>query len=150
MPWVIFRSDEAEGAALFGPVERQPGVGHQLVGREGGRLGTIEDDLGDVGGEERQAKQPGEVGSRDPLCLGELAEARTVAAQELLLQAMGSNQQLDQGSISLAFPARAVGTIDDHLLLHARALESGVDRQGEYLVIIGAILSQVRGAAVRL
>jgi hypothetical protein len=41
--------------ALFGPRQGQPGVSHQTVSRQRGKLFTIEDRADDVGREKRQS-----------------------------------------------------------------------------------------------
>ncbi len=56
-------SDEAEPGALFVPVDRRAGVGHQLVGIEVRRLAAMEDRPGDVGCEEAEPQHAGEVGA---------------------------------------------------------------------------------------
>ena len=42
-------SDETEPVALFMPIDRHAGVGHQLVGSEVCRLAAMKDRPGDVG-----------------------------------------------------------------------------------------------------
>ncbi len=48
-----------EPGALFMPIDRRAGVGHQLVGIEVGRLPAMEDRQGDVGREEAEPQHPG-------------------------------------------------------------------------------------------
>ena len=118
---------KAEQAPLILPGQGQTRVRQQLVCRQAGRLVSVEDRLRDIRGEIAKADQTREVGWADAFALGQFRKRHAVAAEEGRVEALRSDQQLDQPCIRFGC-CKAVGRIDQHLDLTPAAAQ--LDRHG--------------------
>ena len=90
---------EAEDLLLGQPFQGQVHAPDQLLGSQVRRLGSADDGLDDVGGQERQGQQVAEIAGVDVLDRGHAFDRRGSASEEGLEATMGAADFLEEDSI---------------------------------------------------
>ena len=130
------RSGEAERLALLGPGERQGVVSDELLCGEAAWLAALEERAGDIRSEKGQAQQQRHIGRAELLLHRQVGDTSAWAGAELLLQAMRTNEQLNQLGIRCAGDPRPDGRIDDETLALADAAEPRRKRQQQRVLVL--------------
>ena len=113
-------SGEAQRCALAFPVEGERGVIDEPAGRQVRGMAPLEDRLCDIGSEESQFHEAGEVGTANADALRDAIQ--TIAAlNDRLLELLRLDQEFDEARVGLALSGSF--RIDEHLHFHARPPE---------------------------
>ena len=133
---MLERGVEAEGAAFLGPGEREAlaefGKGEVLG------LRPLQHGLGDVGGQESERDDPGDVARGQAFRLGDGPDGGRLPGQEPGNPGMSPRERFEQSGIWARWCVTGRMSRDDQLGLAPAALEAGIDRE-RYLGAAGLV-----------
>ena len=123
-------SGDAELGRLAWPSLGKPGLAYHMLGGELRRLTAAEDRADDIGGEEAEPEDPGEVGRADTGIARQLGDGFPLVMHHHGVEPMRPGKQAQQASVRP--PARpAARALDQEPGLHAGALQPGRDGKDE-------------------
>ena len=108
------RLSKAECGSLHLPAQREVGMLDQYRRGQAGRLSSVEDGGGDVGGEVGEAENLAVVGAVQFLVVGQFGKLAGSPVHQPLVEPVGIDECLDQTGIRFRGRHERIGVIDHH------------------------------------